>query len=67
MFFEAVYSPHIFWIDLDHLPLQSGASPLQLALSGTGDQGNPMDWVFSGEVSQSFKAATAYSFLAPPH
>ena len=67
LFFEAVYSPHIFWVDLDHLPLQSGPSALQLALSGTGDQGNPMDWALSGEVSQSFKAATAYSFLAPPH
>jgi choloylglycine hydrolase len=67
LFFEAVYSPHIFWIDLDRLPLAPGASPLQLALFGTGDQGNPGDWTLSGEVSQSFKAAEPYPFLAPPH
>lgn len=67
IFFEAVYSPQIFWVDLDRMPLQAGSSPMQLRLFGTGDQGSPKQWHLSGEVSEAFVAAEPFTFLSPAH
>lgn len=66
IYFEAVYSPQIFWVDLGRLPLEPGASPMKLKLFGTADTGTPQDWVLAGEVSASFETTPAFTFLAPP-
>ena len=66
MYFEAVYSPQIFWVDLDRMPLGPGGAPMKLALFGTADQGTPWEWALGGEVSQLFKPAEPFPFLAPP-
>lgn len=56
-FYESVYSPVIFWVDLAKLNLAEGGAPRKLALKG-----NP---ILSGEVSDKFLAATPFKWLAP--
>lgn len=65
-FFDAVFAPHVFWVDLDRLPLKSGAAPRKLTLFGLADQGRPQDWTLTGEASQAFVPADPFPFLAPP-
>lgn len=56
-YYELVYSPVIFWVDLAKLNLAEGSTPRKLALKG-----NP---ILAGEVSDKFSAATPFKWLAP--
>ncbi|MFY9657078.1 MAG: linear amide C-N hydrolase [Methylocystis sp.] len=56
-YFESVYTPAIFWVDIDTLKLAPGARPARLDLSG-----HP---ILSGEVSDKFTPAEPFKFLSP--
>ena len=56
-FFDSVHAPSVFWVDLDKLDLKPGAPSLKLDLQG--------DPILSGEVSQAFKPAEPFKWLAP--
>lgn len=56
-YFEAAFSPTIFWVDMAKLKLEPGSDPTKLDLSG-----NP---IFAGEVSTKFVATEPFKFLAP--
>lgn len=56
-FFDSVYTPAVFWVDLDKLDLKPGSPSLKLDL-----QSDPRHL---GEVSGAFKPAEPFKFLAP--
>jgi penicillin V acylase-like amidase (Ntn superfamily) len=55
-YFESVYSPAIFWVDLDKLNLAPGSKPAKLDLSGRP--------ILSGEVSDKFAPVEPFKFLS---
>lgn len=55
-YYDSVFNPGIFWVDIDKLDLASGDEPRKLELTGF-----PMLY---GEVSGSFKPAKPFEFLA---
>ncbi|WP_334148675.1 linear amide C-N hydrolase [Hyphomicrobium sp.] len=55
-YFESVYAPNVFWVDLKQIDFSSGAEVRRLDLGE--DQRN----IFSGEVSGSFVAAKPFAF-----
>ncbi len=57
-YYESVFSPVVFWVDLDQLDLSPQGTPRKLDL-----QGHP---ILSGEVSAKFLPATPFKWLAPP-
>ncbi len=56
-YFESVFTPAIFWVDVDRLNLAPGAKPARLDL-----RDKP---IFSGEVSDKFAPAEPFKFLSP--
>ena len=56
-YYNSVFNPGIFWVDVDKLDLSDGAKPMKLELTSF-----PM---LSGEVSGDFKPAEPFKFLAP--
>ena len=56
-FFDSVYTPAVFWVDLDKLDLKPGSPSLKLDL-----QSDPRHL---GEGSGAFKPAEPFRFLAP--
>lgn len=55
-YFESVYAPNVFWVDLKRIDFASGAEVRRLDLGE--DQRN----IFSGEVSGSFVSAKPFAF-----
>lgn len=55
-YFDSVYSPSVFWVDMDKLGLKEGAQPQRLDLSDTSS--------LAGEVSAIFKPAKPFPWLA---
>jgi penicillin V acylase-like amidase (Ntn superfamily) len=55
-YFESVYSPTIFWVDIAKLKLAPGSAPARLDLSG-----HP---ILSGEASDKFVPTEPFKFLA---
>ena len=53
---ESVISPSVFWVELDRLDLSEGAEVKKL------DLGVDMERVLSGEVSDLFETAAAFTF-----
>jgi penicillin V acylase-like amidase (Ntn superfamily) len=58
-YYESVFSPVVFWVDLDQLDLSPQGTPRKLDLKN-----HP---ILSGEVSANFVVATPFKWLAPPH
>lgn len=56
-YYDSVFNPGIFWVDVDKLDLSEGAKPMKLELTAL-----PMLY---GEVSSDFKPAEPFKFLAP--
>lgn len=56
-YYDSVFNPGLFWVDLDKLDLSEGAEPKKLELATYP--------ILSGEVSGSFEDATPFKFLAP--
>lgn len=56
-YYESVYSPVIFWVDLDKLALSPGSTPGKLQLKD-----HP---ILAGEMSGKFAAAAPFKWLAP--
>lgn len=56
-YFESVFTPAIFWVNIDRLNLAPGAKPARLDLSGRP--------ILSGEVSNKFAPAEPFKFLSP--
>jgi penicillin V acylase-like amidase (Ntn superfamily) len=54
-YFESAYNPAIFWVDLEKLKLEPGATPQRLDLTGRP--------ILSGEVSDKFAPAKPFEFL----
>lgn len=54
-YFESTIQPAIFWVDMDHLDLQPGASPQSLEVNGPT--------VLFGEVSNAFKPEKPFAWL----
>ena len=55
-YFEAVYAPAIFWVDIDKLNLAPGAKPAKRDLHAKR--------ILSGEVSDKFAPAEPFKFLS---
>ncbi|GAB4138849.1 MAG: linear amide C-N hydrolase [Cyanobacteria bacterium J069] len=55
-YFESVYSPNVFWVDLNKIDFAQGTGVRMLDLGR--DQRN----LFSGEVSDAFAPATPFTF-----
>ena len=66
-YFESVYSPQIFWVDLNKLNLDATGSVAKLDLAGIGDSGKPSEWKYSGEVSGSFMPSAPFEFISEPY
>lgn len=56
-YYDSVFNPGLFWVDLDKLDLSDGAKPKKLELTSYP--------ILSGEVSGSFEPAEPFKFLAP--
>ncbi len=56
-YYESVYDPAIFWVDIDKLKLSPGSAPAKLDLSERP--------ILSGEVSEKFAPAAPFKFLSP--
>jgi penicillin V acylase-like amidase (Ntn superfamily) len=56
-FFDSSYSPNIFWVDLDKMPLAPGSKPMKLDLSDRP--------IIAGEASAKFAPAEPFKFLSP--
>ena len=56
-YYESVFSPVVFWVDLAKLDLSPQGTPRKLDLKN-----HP---ILSGEVSANFVAATPFKWLAP--
>lgn len=55
-YFESVYSPNVFWVDLKRVDFSAGSQVRRLDLGM--DQRN----IFGGEVSEAFAAAEPFAF-----
>jgi choloylglycine hydrolase len=55
-YFESVFSPTVFWVDIEKLNLSPGAKPARLSLSGSP--------ILSGEVSDKFVPVEPFKFLS---
>ena len=55
-FFESLYNPSIFWVDLKKLKLEPGSAPARLDLSGRP--------ILSGEVSDKSVPTEPLKFLS---
>lgn len=56
-YYDSVFNPGLFWVDLDKLDLSEGAGPKKLELTSFP--------ILAGEVSGSFEDAKPFKFLAP--
>ncbi|WP_108681847.1 linear amide C-N hydrolase [Methyloceanibacter sp. wino2] len=56
-YYDSVFNPGLFWVDLDKLDLSEGAAPKKLELTSFP--------ILAGEVSGSFEDAKPFKFLAP--
>jgi len=55
-YFESVYSPNVFWVDLKKLDFSEGAEVRKL------DLGQNQSHIFSGEVSAKFENSKPFAF-----
>jgi len=56
-YYDSVFNPGLFYVDLDKLDLSEGAETKKLDLTGFS--------ILAGEVSGSFEDAKPFKFLAP--
>ncbi|BAQ16218.1 linear amide C-N hydrolase [Methyloceanibacter caenitepidi] len=56
-YYDSVFNPGLFWVDLDKLDLSEGAATKKLDLTSFP--------ILAGEVSGSFQDAKPFKFLAP--